>query len=185
MRLFVAIAAPPSWRDHAEGIQHALPERRQRTLRFVHPDEMHITLRFIGEVEDADVPALRDALARHLPPVDIELRLGRVGTFGAPARTSVMWLGIEGDLDGLGALHRRTDDAVGEALGLIAEEPYTPHLTLARVRNRVTAEERRAIADLARGIQVPPEPFQAREAILVRSHLGNGRPRYETLATYR
>ena len=186
MRLFVALDAPAAWQREAEAIQRALPSLVRDGARLVDLENLHVTLRFIGEVADLDTPRLKAALRRHLPPVDVELRLGRVGTFGAPARTSVVWLGVDGDLDGLRELHERANAAVEEALELPFDEGrFTPHITLARVRNRVTAADRRAIADHVRSLPPPdPEPFVAREALLLRSHLGPGGARYEVLDRY-
>lgn len=186
MRLFVALEAPPAWQREAEVIQRTLPPGIQRGARLVDLANMHITLRFIGEVADLDTPRLKAALARHLPPIDLELRLGPIGAFGAPARTSVVWLGIEGDLDALTALHHRANAAVEEALGLPAEgRRYTPHVTLARLRDRVPPEDRRALAIHLRTLPPPsPSPFTARQALLIRSHLTPTGPRYEPLAHY-
>jgi len=186
MRLFVAIEAPREWRESAEGVQRSLSGRFGDAIRPVAPENMHITLRFIGEVDDLDTPRLKAALARHLPPVEVELRLDGVGTFGPADRTSSAWLSIAGDLDGLQELHQRANEAVEDALGVpFAEQRYTPHVTLARVRNRASTAERRALAEYVGGIEVPsPEPFIAREASLIRSHLGGSGPHYETVATF-
>lgn len=186
MRLFVAIKAPGAWRRTAEAIQRQVPEDLRSMARLVDPGNMHVTLRFIGDVDEAAVSGLDAALAARMPPVEVRLRLGHVGTFGAPGRTSAVWLGIEGDLDGLRLLHGRGNAAVEASLGRgIEERGYTPHLTLARVRNRVGARERRALAEWARTAAAPePEEFVAREVVLVRSRLGGDGPHYEAIATY-
>lgn len=187
MRLFVAIEAPPEWREYGEAVQRSLSECFGPAIRPVAPENMHITLRFIGEVDDLDTPRLKAALARRLPPIDVALRIDGVRTFGAAARTSSAWLSIAGDLDGLRELHQRTNEAVEDALGVPFEEQrYTPHVTLARVRSRATAVERRALAEYVREIEVPTsERFIAREALLIRSRLSGSGPRYETLGTIR
>ncbi len=186
MRLFIAIEAPAAWKHEASVIQHALPRTVLDGARLVDLESMHVTLRFVGEVDDLDTPRLKAALRRHLPPVEVELRLGALGTFGAPARTSVVWVGVDGDLAGLRALHDRANAAVEEALGLPSEtDRYTPHLTLARVRNSVTAADRRAMAQHVQGLPPPhPEPFVAGEVLLIRSRLGAAGSRYEILDRY-
>lgn len=186
MRLFVAIEAPPEWCEYGETVQRSLSERFGDALRLVAAENMHITLRFIGEVEDLDTPRLKATLARHLPPVEVKLRLDGVRTFGAAARTSSAWLSVAGDLDELRQLHQRANEAVKDGLGVPFEEQrYTPHVTLARVRNRGGAEDRRALAEYVREIEVPSmEPFIAREVLLIRSRLSGSEPHYETLATF-
>lgn len=186
MRLFVALEAPPAWRQQAEAVQRALSEEFGGVVRLVDLTNLHMTLRFIGEVDDLDTPRLKAALSRHLAPVEVELRLEGVHTFGSAARTTSAWLGVEGDLDGLRGLHDRTNQAVEDALGVpYDEQGYTPHVTLGRVRKQATAAERRALAAFVSTIEVPPsEPLIAREALLIRSRLSGSGPHYETLATF-
>lgn len=186
MRLFVAVEVPEEWRRVALDLQRAIPGGLRRGARLVDGENLHVTLRFIGEVEEGDVPRLRDALERRLPPVALTLRLGGPRTFGAPGRTSSVWLAVEGDLDALYALHVRTNEAVEDALGLPFEEGrYTPHVTLARVRNRASAEDRRRLAEWAQRVRAPEAaPFAVEEAVLVRSRLGDSGPHYETVARF-
>ena len=183
MRLFVAIEVPESWRAEGTRIQKAFPSTIREQTRLVDAANMHITLRFIGEVDEPALPALRSALAHARLPVAITLALAGIGTFGAPARTSVVWLGIGGDLNGLRSLARCADGAVVTALELPAEtRAYHPHITLARVRQQVPADERRVIAT-AMGAIPPPSalPFVAHEVVLIRSHLDAQGARYEVL----
>jgi len=186
VRLFVAIEAPASWRRALAEARRALPEPVARSLRFAEPHLAHVTLRFIGEVADEQAPeVLRNALDRAVAPFEIPLHLGRAGTFGPPARTTVAWLGVEGDLEALRVLAARVSEAVDAALGIEGNRQtrLSPHLTLARVRPQATAEERRAVAAAMAELPRPkPHPFLARQAVLVRSHLGPAGPRYEVLS---
>jgi len=186
MRLFVAVEAPEAWREAAAAVQRALPPEVRKHARLVDTGNLHVTLRFIGEVDEADVPRLQAALAEALPPVEVSLSLGTVGTCGPPARTSVVWLGVVGDVAGLSALAARADAAVDAALGREPEQRrYFPHLTLARIRNGVPPAARREIAAWARGVEPPPaHPFVAREAVLVRSRLGGEGARYQVLGRH-
>ncbi len=184
MRLFIAIEAPEAWRDAAQQVQRSLPADVRGLLRLVSPELMHLTLRFLGEVPEQNVPALTSALERATPPIEVPLALGTPGTFGPAARTGVAMLRIEGDRRALDALVARVDAAVEEALGTPREErAYNPHLTLGRVGRRATPDERRRVAEALRAAPAPdPAPFVARRVALVRSHLGPGGPRYEVLA---
>src|SRR5690554_6451789 len=118
MRLFVALEVPDGWRRAALDLQSRIPADLVRDLRFVDARDFHVTLRFIGEVADGRVPDLQRAIDDLVPPIEVTLRPGRPGTFGAPARTSAAWLGIEGDRDGLAAIAERVDHAVASALGV-------------------------------------------------------------------
>ncbi len=146
---------------------------------------MHLTVRFLGEIDEELLGPLADALAKEVPPVDVSLELGAGGTFGAPPRTSVVWLGVGGDLEGLRDLAQRIEGAVG-SVGLPSEErDFHPHLTVARVRRQARPAQRRAIARAVEALPAPaPHPFRARELALVRSQLGRSGPRYEVLTRF-
>ncbi len=184
MRLFVAIEAPEAWRRAAAAVQRALPSEVRDALRLVDPALMHVTLRFLGDVDAERVPDLEAALRRRVPPVEVALTLGAPATFGPPARMAVALLRVEGDLRGLRALAGRVDAAVKEALGVPPEEwPLNPHVTLGRLNRRATPGQRRAVAEAVAALSPPPEePFVARRVVLVRSHMGPAGPRYEVLA---
>jgi 2'-5' RNA ligase len=185
MRLFVAAEVPDSWRAIASAAVEAIARTSTVSMRIVHPSLLHITLRFLGEVPEERVPALDAALAHRVPPVDVALTLGAPSTFGPPARTQVVWLGVRGDIEGLRGVVRRVDLALADAGVAPADRRFAPHLTLARLDRRATAEERRLVAEVVAAMP-PPEPFPLRvhAVALVRSTLGGPRPVYDTLARY-
>jgi len=185
VRLFIALDVPESWRVAAAAQQRALIEAipgARRVLRLVQPDLMHLTLRFLGEVDEGGVDPLQAALDG-LPPFAITLDLDRAGTFGPDARTAVAWLGVGGEVDALPTLAADVERSVRLA-GLPADDrPFAAHLTLARVARQATPEQRRAIAAAVRALDAPrAETFVARDLLLVRSHLGGVAPRYEVLS---
>ena len=185
-RLFVAVEVPDGWRDAARAARAAVDGRQSGLpLRWVDPALMHLTLRFLGEVDEQALEPLQRELAAGVPPVDVELALGPAGSFGAPGRTAVAWLAVRGDGEGLRALAERVEAAV-VAAGLPSEDrPLRPHLTLARVRRGASTQQRRAVAEAIAALDPPPPAaFRARSVALVRSHLGREGPRYETLSRY-
>lgn len=132
MRLFVALEVPEvplrDVRRRVDAIRDRLPR-----ARWVDLENVHLTLLFLGETAESDVPALasglRGAFAR-CPPLD--LRLAGGGTFppGRPAR--VAWLGVEAPEEIL-TLQAGLTRAAVDALGFAPEErPYQSHVTLAR-----------------------------------------------------
>ena len=188
MRLFLALELPDPWLREAartlDALTAALGDDAD-VLRPVALDRMHVTVRFLGEVDEERVPVLDAALREVVPPVGVDLELTAAGTFGSAARTSVVWLGLGGDLDALRALAGRIESAV-EAAGLPPERrELRPHVTLARVRRQASAPQRRAIAVAVAALDAPPaHAHRAGEVVLVRSHLGSGQPRYEVLGRY-
>ena len=189
MRLFLAIEIPDAWRREAAralgALTAALDAGARPLLRPVGADRLHLTVRFLGEVDDALLAPLRTALAAAVPPVAVDLELAPAGSFGPAARTSVAWLGVGGDLETLRALAARVERAVAAA-GLPPDrrEPR-PHLTLARVRPRATAAQRRVIAQAVAALAPPPPlPHRAERLALIHSRITVNRPDYDVLARY-
>ena len=186
MRLFIAVQLPPDWRAAAHVAGEVLAQSTLVPMRRVAPELMHITLRFLGEVDPERIPALSDALARRAPPIDIMLRIGGADTFGPPDRTRTVWLGIGGNVLGLRALARRVELAVRDAGLPPATAAFRPHLTLANLGTKVTPDERRVVAETAHMLPpLPAAPFRVREVVLVHSTLGGAQPRYEVVAKVR
>ena len=183
------IDVPESWRRAARSAQRALAaDLPEGTLRPVGEAQLHLTLRFLGEVEEGMLPALGRELSR-LAPLELTLRLGGAGSFGGPRRARVCWLAVESDGGALDALAGRVEDAVVAAGAPARGEPFHAHLTLARVARRVDAAARRAVWEAAGALpEAQAPPFRAREFALVRSHLAGGGghgPRYEPLERFR
>jgi 2'-5' RNA ligase len=185
VRLFVALEVPDAWRDVARQATEVVARSPGVRLRAVDPALMHLTLRFLGEVPDDQAPTLNSALKAAITPFEVELELARANIFGPPARASVVWLGVGGDIDGLQAVAAQIEEGV-RAAGLPPEDrPLQLHLTLARLGRQLTAHQRRAVADAVRRLDAPPPlAFRAREVALVRSYLGGSQPRYEVRARF-
>jgi 2'-5' RNA ligase len=145
MRLFAGLDLPP-------GTVHSLEELmdRLRPLARIHwspPANLHITIKFIGEWPEARVDELKTALSAVEPRVPVAIHVHRVGFFPNPHAPRVFWCGIEAP--GLAALAASADRATA-ALGIPAEtRPFSPHLTLARIKERIDLQPlREAIAGL-------------------------------------
>ncbi|MFG0318126.1 MAG: RNA 2',3'-cyclic phosphodiesterase [Planctomycetota bacterium JB042] len=110
---------------------------RGGSVRSVDPRNLHLTLKVLGDVEEARIPGLTEALrtaSRGVEPFEIEVAgLGVVPARGAPR---VVWAGVAGG-EPLVRLHRRVEEACGSVGFERDERAYRPHVTLARVRGRV------------------------------------------------
>lgn len=185
MRLFIAIDLSEVQRAEAAGaartLQHALEKARAfRAIRWVAPEAMHLTVRFIGEVSDAIGERLRDALSTPIACAPFTVALGDASTFPAGGVPRVVWIGLSQGADGARVVYEQVD-AVVRRLGLAPESrDYRAHLTLGRVRDlqhRPAARLREALATL----RIDPSPETADHATLYRSHLSPKGPRYEPL----
>lgn len=179
MRLFIAINLPPAERDRLQREAGVLRSARL-PVRWVAADALHLTLKFLGEVADARVPRVEQALthvAAAVPPLDLELRgLGAFPNLGNPR---VVWVGVRAP-DDLTRLASAMEDAMAE-LGFAREQrAFSPHLTLGRAERDAHPRDFRALAALAAEFTFRAE-VRARSADLMRSHLSPRGARYERL----
>lgn len=137
MRLFVALDFPPSLREAlAPLFREKIPG-----AKWTSPEQLHLTLRFLGECPDETFEALRSGL-REIAAPSFPLALQGVGTFPNPQRPRVLWAGLEAGPE-LYALQNQVE-ALAQALGLPPEtKAFSPHLTLARLKFPAPAETAR------------------------------------------
>ena len=143
VRAFVAIELSDEARRCVGGLVAGLREAGVRGLRPVNPEGVHLTLKFLGDVSMSQVDAIAAAVegaAADAQPFDLELR--GVGGFPDLRRPRVLWVGVGGDLEALQRLYSAVEAALAP-LGFPPEgRAFTPHLTLARLRDGTPAEER-------------------------------------------
>jgi 2'-5' RNA ligase len=186
MRLFVACELPSQVRAALEAAQGELRARGAEGLRYVRVEGIHVTLKFLGEVPRPKVSAIQEALGAAVPArPGLRLRPGGLGTFGGRQRLRVVWIGLEGDVEELAALASRVEKVL-EPLGFPRERrPFTAHLTLARVRDSASPEERLRVVDAVEGCPLPAMPeFAVERVSLMQSILGPGGAVYRQLAAF-
>jgi 2'-5' RNA ligase len=186
LRLFIALELPRDVLDALSGVQADLQrDAPDRTVRWVKPAGIHLTLKFLGETpasqRDAIQAALDEAARGHGP---LTLIASRLGCFPNTRRPRVVWVGLEGDQAGLGALQSSVERAL-EPLGFAPEKRgFSPHLTLGRVRREAYAADVKALGSLieARSGGVGEVArWTAGGVSLMRSELGRGGARYTCL----
>ena len=163
MRLFTAIALPADVRR-----QLATQLERAAALpagaRLAPQEQWHITLRFIGEADAAQCAAIQRAL-HDVRAAPFALQLGRFGSFGS----TVLWCGVQGELDALRALHSAISAALENA-GIAPEKRrFAAHVTLARSRRPLPRALLRAWVDAQQAWR--STPFAVRDFALYRSEL--------------
>ena len=186
LRLFVACELPPAVRDALGRLQDELRARGAGRLRWVRPEGIHLTLKFLGEVPAVRRDAVESALAAAVvSPFALDVRLGSLGGFGGQQRLRVIWVGLEGDIEGLAGLAALVEEAL-RPLGFPREgRPFAPHLTLARVPDDVSPQERSRLAGLLEAFPFPSSPSMTLTTVsLMQSFLQPGGARYQCLAAY-
>ncbi|MBI3047050.1 MAG: RNA 2',3'-cyclic phosphodiesterase [Acidobacteria bacterium] len=138
MKLFVAVEIDPAVVDRVAACGEELRRRSARAARaritWVPSDRLHVTLRFIGEVDEPRAQAIQAALRPALPAAPFDLTIEGVGSFPGQGPPRVLWAGIACGLDALRAIEAEVSARL-DRCGIPREpRPYHPHVTLARVR---------------------------------------------------
>lgn len=182
IRIFLAVNLPADSRERiaaeAQDLYDAAP-----AVAWVRTPLLHITLKFIGEQDDAVAHGLGEAATRAaagVPP--IRLRFARYGAFPNLGRPRIVWLGITDGADALTRLAGALDAACG-TLGIAPEtRPFRAHLTLGRVKKDLVVQQRAALAAAMRA-RSSQESVLVQSIELMRSELGAGGPRYTVLTS--
>lgn len=181
MRLFVALPLPEPLRHGLLAAVEPLRGRRP-AARWERAEKLHLTLLFLGEVASDRLDGLVAELGRAVGPVArFEARLGGGGSFPAPARARVLWMGVDGG-EAFDELRRRVAQSGGPFVERPDPKPFHPHLTLARCDPPWEAESVRRFVDILeplRGERVPVDHLA-----LVESELGRGGSRYRDVARF-
>ena len=143
LRLFVALELPPEARLALGRTVDTLRAGGVASLRWVAVENVHLTLKFLGDVTPHRVPELGDALAvaakGHAP---FTLHLGEGGVFPSIRAPQVVWVGLQGDLAALKAVQTDVEHSLAELGFPVEARSFVPHLTVARARGRLSADER-------------------------------------------
>ncbi|MBM4274372.1 MAG: RNA 2',3'-cyclic phosphodiesterase [Deltaproteobacteria bacterium] len=169
IRAFLAIDLPENLKP---GLALLLQELKKSgaDVKWVPPGNVHLTLKFFGNVPDADVEALAQAAQEvAAAQAPFQLKVTGAGAFPNLNAPRVVWLGLEGEMAALGQLFRRLEK-VFEKLGFPPEDrAFHPHLTLGRVKS---PQGRFGLTRALKELPAPDWPaFQVKELILYRSVL--------------
>jgi 2'-5' RNA ligase len=182
IRCFVALPVPIHISQALSDLQRRLrSELDSRALRWVNPEQIHLTMLFLGEVQHSRVDEMRSALkkaCRDLEPIELEAH--EIGCFPNARKPKVLWTGLHGDVQALQALQSR----IARELQPFVERPDTksfhPHLTLARVKFEDKVLPSR-LASVMNSHQMEPIPWTVREVLLMESVLRPEGPLYSVL----
>lgn len=185
LRLFVAVELPDEVREALAALQADLRRRGLDGLRWVRPEGIHLTLKFLGETPSDKLPAIQSALAESVKGVPPHrLSLGPLGTFGSQRRPQVLWVDLQGDLAPLGRLQQQVDQALATVSFSRETRPFAPHLTVARIRRESAQALAPRLAEVVAAVRPPPANLDVRELSLMCSRLQPAGAVYERLAAF-
>lgn len=181
IRAFIAIHLTSDARNELARVNEILASRvPHQAVRWVKPELMHITLRFLGDTAVSILPSLYTALDKSTAQHDaFSLSLDQLGCFPNCKRPRVIWAGIKGQLDAANVLKQDIDSAL-QTLGWEQEErPFRPHLTIGRVKDK------RNLRISQWGVNIEKVTLPVQEIQLIESKLASTGPIYTERHTSR
>ena len=148
IRAFIAIELSPEVKSALADLVEKLRRAHVPGLRLVRPEGIHLTLKFLGNVPEDQVEPIVAAVSRVAQSHRaIALELGDAGAFPNQDASRVLWVGVEGDLMPLVSLQKQVDAALA-SLGFARDKrDFSPHLTVARIRDGTSSTDRRQAAE--------------------------------------
>jgi len=185
LRSFVAVEIPTGMQSAlaqcTAPLQKALPKP---LIRWVAPQNVHLTLKFLGDVSSANLERLAEALkVEAIAHETFTMSVGGLGAFPTPRRARIIWIGLEAPPALMALL--RSVESVAARLGYPLENhPFSPHLTIGRVGQNVSATDLQRIRAALEGMVVGPLGTVRVEAVhIFKSDLKPGGPVYTHLYT--
>ena len=155
IRSFIAIELPEEVKSGILELRNEFNKAGCTSIKWVAPQSIHLTLKFLGDVQLKKIDEIKKALEKATQGIaPFQLNTGELGAFPNLRKPRIFWLGLTGDLKLLLTLQQGVDKAL-IALGFPKEDrPFSPHITIARVRESATHEERTKF-----GEQIGKVPF--------------------------
>lgn len=173
---------------HLEGVTRQVAQVLPR-VRWLDPTGIHLTLAFLGELNDEQLSEAMNASATTARQVKaFSYHLSRLGIFGSPHHPRIIWMGIEEPSGSLVRLHRMLNQELEQRGFEIDKRPFSPHLTLARIKAPLTPTEQQELQRLLAGDQrgiASPTDYPANLIHVMKSELSRSGAHYTSLREYR
>ncbi len=178
MRLFIGIPLPDQYQRLLASIAREWNDRFKSRLSWTKQGNWHVTLKFLGDVEEGRVPDLKKFM-EELHFERFSLEGAKAGFFGSKGVYRVIWLGLKNDVKSLVNLAGKIDHGLA-AKGYAKEKrPFTGHLTLARIKNFYRNDPWNEMVNNVGSLAWPC--FEVKEAVLWQSFLSPSGPKYEVV----
>jgi len=169
IRSFIAIEVPQELKSRMEEVQREL-RRTEADVKWVRPDAIHLTLKFLGSIRQEDVERISQAVR---PVIGLcqpfEVCIQGMGCFPNLRNPRVVWVGVDRGKESLASLKEQIEKRMTELSFPLEDRPFSPHLTLGRVRSLRGKADLSQAVESRKGVEVGI--FQAREVVLFRSEL--------------
>jgi 2'-5' RNA ligase len=173
IRTFIAIELPPDIKTVLNQLQTELSSGKDSSVKWVNPNSIHLTLKFLGNVDTKAIPDITDAMKKSAKNAKtFSLQLSEIGAFPNTRSPRVVWVGIKGNTEVLSRLQKNLELALA-ATGFPPEnKSFSPHLTLGRVRSGTRPNQLRALSERLSAIKLQARPkFYINSIDLMKSEL--------------
>jgi len=182
LRTFIAIPFSSAVRAHLAECQAGLRAAVPAAVKWVETENLHLTVRFLGDTPEGDLPAICAALKTAVTALpSFPIVVSGLGAFPSRQAPCVVWAGVAEGRAALQALHQRVESALAAAGFTAAPERFSPHITLGRARGGQPAP---GLAPLLTADGCAPISDQVTRLVFLRSLLTGRHPVYLPLAEY-
>ena len=172
VRVFVAVELPGEVKAEFASLTSSIDALGVKGARTVRPNGIHITLKFLGDVNVELIPeiqsAMDDAASRAVP---FDLSLGNPGSFPNPGAARVLWVGVAGDFGRLNLLQKAVERSLSDIGFKRERRRFNPHITAGRIRDSVSRADRRLVTDTLFSHEYARPSFRVESISLMRSIL--------------
>jgi len=180
LRVFSAVELPDHvrerLREHVQQLREAVPDAAASWTRV---ENIHLTLKFFGNVHVDRIPAISDAVSRAVKEFStFRIGVGGTGVFPKPSRAQVLWIGVNDPSGELSSLQRQLEIECAKKGFDKEDRAYRPHLTIARLRK---PEGARQLADAHLQMKFEPIEIEFNELVVFRSELSSKGSRYTAI----
>jgi 2'-5' RNA ligase len=182
-RIFCAIELPATVRElvlrRIASLKEAVPDAHASWAREAN---LHLTLKFLGEVPQSSVKDFSNAVSRAVAAVTLfSIRLEQTGAFPRHGQPRVLWIGINDPTGKLGELHARLEEESAHVGFAKEARPFHPHLTVARLRKPLHA---RTLAAAHKEMEFQPVEIAVSELLVIRSELSSEGSKYTVVSRH-
>jgi 2'-5' RNA ligase len=187
VRAFIAIELPRSVRAALARLQDGLKASRTTSVKWVDPEGIHLTIKFLGNIDAGEIPELSELLREAVKGIaPFNLKLENAGAFPNIRAPRVVWVGVGGETEHLLALHKKVEQALIPRGFTPDNRAFSPHLTLGRVREGAQPNELRRLGEGIAASETGEElSFSVNSLNLMRSQLTREGAIYSCLASFK
>ena len=186
IRAFIAVELPSFLKEELGRIESILKAGNTTPVKWVDFESIHLTLKFLGDIESSRVGEIIEGIKNACVGISpFELKIKGLGVFPNPARTRIAWVGLVDSTDELSLLQRNIESEMEKLEYERETRKFSPHLTLARVRDQATPDERKRFGNLVTATAFSSERITVNSVSLMKSHLTRQGALYTRLGSIR